>query len=154
MILVGNVDDDAHRELVTAVVGTRTRLHVMGTATSLAWCAALAGAVTVASLLIHRHAHSLPVEAAGAFGLAGSGALIGVALGAPLHRPLVRATATSLVLALGGLLALVLLPPIEAVLRRAGNNDVSTVPWLTAAAVAVAVLSVTASALATEHRRT
>ena len=59
-ILVGNVDDDAHRELVTAVVGTRTRLHVMRTATSFLWCAAWATAVTVASLLIHRHAHALP----------------------------------------------------------------------------------------------
>jgi len=153
-ILIGNVDDDAHRELVTAVVGTRARLHVVRTVTALVWCATFAVVITAISLVVHRRAHGIAVESLAALALAVSGALIGVALGAPLHRPSIRNQAASLLIALGCLAVLVQLPPIQGIMRRAGRDDISQVPTLLIVAVVVALASTGASAVASEHRRT
>jgi hypothetical protein len=153
-ILTGNVDDDAHRELLTAVVGTRWRLHLYRAATAFLWTAAFGLAITVFSLLIHSHTHSVLTEAAGALGLTVSGALIGVALGTPLHRPIIRSQSTSLLLGLGLVIAVILLPPMQSVEKDASNNEIGHVPALLAIAIALALASTLASATAATHRRT
>jgi hypothetical protein len=153
-ILTGNVDDDAHRELLTAVVGTRWRLHLYRAATAFLWTSTFGVAITLCSLLIHRHSHSVVAEAAGALGLALSGALIGVALGTPLHRPLIRNQSTSLLLGLILVIAVILLPPMQSVEKDASNNDIGHVPILFVIAVALALASTLASATAATHRRT
>ena len=153
-IMIGNVDDDAHRELVTAVVGSRSRLHLWRALTSLLWVGGYAVALTLGSLLIHRHTHSLLVETTGALGLALSGALLGVGLGTPLHRPIVRNQSTSLVVGIGLAGLLIVLSPMQQVVKRASNNDVVLVPRVLGVSLVLAFLSAIVSGIAATHRRT
>src|SRR5262249_30881110 len=54
---------------------------------------------------------------AGTVGLLATGALLGVAIGAFLHRPIVRSTAWTVIAALVAIIVVVLLPPVRDVLH-------------------------------------
>jgi hypothetical protein len=153
-IIIGSIDDDSHRELVTAAVGSRRRLHVIRIATALLITAAAATALSVVGLLLFSHADEWLPAIITTFALAWSGALLGAAMGAPLHRPLVRHGATALAISLALLFGFFILPPMQDVLRRGSNDDASRVAPLFVISTIVALTSTALSAVATEHRRT
>jgi hypothetical protein len=153
-IIIGSIDDDAHRELVTAVAGSRRRLHIIRIAAGLLIIGGAATAVSVVGLLLFSHAQGLLPAVTTTFALAWSGVLIGTTFGAPLHRPLIRHGATAFAISLALLFGFFVLPPMQDVLRRGSLDDTSRVAPLFLIATVLAVASTAVSALATEHRRT
>jgi hypothetical protein len=151
-IILGSIDDDAHRELVTAAVGSRRRLHIIRLTTGLLLVAGAATAISLVGLVLFAHASGLAMIAS--FGLAWSGVLIGTAFGAPLHRPLIRHGATALAIALALLFGFFVLPPMHDILRRGSVDDNSRIAPLFLISTILAVASTTLSAIATEYRRT
>jgi hypothetical protein len=152
-IIIGSIDDDAHRELVTAAVGSRHRLHIVRIAAGLLITASAATAISVVGLLLFTHtAGWLPAFGA-TFALSWSGVLIGGAFGAPLHRPLIRHAATALAISLVLLFGFFLLPAMQDVLRRGSADDTSRVAPLFVISAILALASTALSAVATEHRR-
>jgi hypothetical protein len=125
LIILGSIDDDAHRELVTAAVGSRRRLHIIRLTTGLLIVAGAATAISLVGLVLFAHASGLAMIAS--LGLAWSGVLIGTAFGAPLHRPLIRHGATALAIALALLFGFFVLPPMQDILRRGSVDDTSRI---------------------------
>jgi hypothetical protein len=150
-IIIGSVDDDAHRELVTAAVGSRRRLHIIRVATGLLIVAGAATAISLVGLFLFSHGPGLAMTAS--LGLAWSGVLIGTAFGAPLHRPLIRHGATALAISLALLFGFFVLPPTQDILRRGSTADTSRVAPLFIISIILAVTSAGLSAVATDHRR-
>ena len=112
----------------------------------------LATAVVVTALAIATGTHdgaSWATIAAGTFGLLASGVLLGTAIGAFLHRPIVRSTAWTVVVAVVAIMVVVLLPPVRDVLHDADHAHIGGVGVLVVASAAVAgVAGVAAAALA------
>ena len=153
-IIIGSVDDDAHRELVTAAVGSRTRLHVLRNVTALVVMIAFATIVSVAGLLLFPRPSGVVERTAATFGLAWSGVFLGIAFGAPLHRPVVRHGASALAFALVLLLGLFLFPPMQNILRGTDTDNTRHVAALFVISTVLAVGSTLLSAMAAERRRT
>jgi hypothetical protein len=153
-IIIGSIDDDSHRELVTAVVGSRHRLHIIRTTTGLLIVAGAATAISLVGLVLFSHSRGWLPAIITTFALAWSGVLIGTAFGAPLHRPLNRHGATAMAISLALLSGFFLLPPMQDVLRRGSADDTSRVAPLFIISTILAIASTALSALATEHRRT
>jgi hypothetical protein len=149
--LVGDLDDDAHRELVTAATRTPGRLHVLRAVTAWVWSATSAVSIVAVSLIVHRHSHPFAIEALASTGIAVAGSLLGVAIGAPLHRPVVRKQSTSLGTAALCLVGLAILPAMQRVLREVSSENASHVPALFAAACVFA-LATTATAVVMTNR--
>jgi hypothetical protein len=153
-VIIGSIDDDAHRELVTAAVGSRRRLHLIRVSTGLILVASAATAVSLVGIVLFSHSSGLVPAILTTFALAWSGVLIGTAFGAPLHRPLIRHGATALAISLALLFGFFVLPPMQDILRRGSVNDTRHVAPLFIISVILALASTTLSALTTEHRRT
>ena len=141
-IIIGSIDDDAHRELVNGCRWQSPRLHIIRVATGLLLVTGGATAISFVGLVLFYHAGGLAPAAT--FGLAWSGALIGTAFGAPLHRPLIRHGATALAVALALLFGT----------RQGSADDTSRLAPLFLISTILAVASTALSAIATEHRRT
>jgi hypothetical protein len=118
-VTTGNVDDDPHRDLCAASVGGAARLQATR---QLATLAALCPVVLIATALAvvtgtdHR---SLATDVAGTMGLLLSGALVGIAIGGFLHRPILANLAWTVVLGAAAALVVAVLPPLHDVLRDA-----------------------------------
>ena len=136
---IGNVDDDPHRDLCAAATGGPARL---ATARHAAALVVMAVVVVVAAALAvasgSRGGASWPTVIAGAVGLLASGALLGVAAGSFLHRPLLRSTAWTVVLGLVVVMVVALLPPVRDVLRDADHARVGGVAFLFGVSLAAA----------------
>lgn len=154
IIIIGSIDLDAHRELVTAAVGSRSRLHIIRVAAGLLLVGGSATALIVVRLVLFSHPQGWPPAITATIALAWSGTLIGTAFGAPLHRPLIRHGAMALAISLAMLFGFFVLPPMQDVLRRGSVNDNSRVAPLFVISVALAIAATALSALASEHRRT
>lgn len=146
-IAVGNVDDDGHRELLTAVAGSPARLQ-----RSRAISAYVAGnTIALVSTVVGIALAATPRRPVGNVRIYGACLLlqlaataIGVGIGTLLHRPVVRNTGVTLLVSVGALVTLILLPPVQHVLRqmnddRTGGLVVLSVVALAATALAVAV---------------
>jgi hypothetical protein len=148
--VIGNVDDDPHRDLCAAAIGGPGRLAFMRHAAALV--VMLTTVVVVAVLAIasgSRDSASWATIVAGTLGLLASGALLGTAIGAFLHRPILRSTAWTVVVALVAVMIVVLLPPLRDVLRDADHARIGGVGVLVVVSTAVAVgAGVVAAALA------
>ena len=145
---VGNADDDPHRDLCAASVGGPDRLSVLrhvGALLELLPVVAVVGVLAVASG--RRDGASWAAVIAGTTGLLVSGALLGVAIGSLLHRPVVRSAAWTVLLALVAIVVVVLLPPVRDVLHDVDHADVGGVAILLAVSVAVAVATGWAAAV-------
>lgn len=145
---IGNVDDDPHRDLCAASVGGPDRLSVVRNVSALVEL--LPAAVVVGTLGIvsgERVGASWPAVVAGTAGLLLSAVLLGVAIGAVLHRPVVRSTAWTVVLALVALLVVALLPPVRDVLHDADHGRVGGSGLLVAASAGILVLACWGAAL-------
>ena len=151
-IIVGNVDDDGHRELLAAAIGSPARLHRSRAIAGFVAATAVGGAVTLADLVATTRAtrpmsEFLVVGACVLMELAAT--TIGVAIGTLLHRPVLRHAGVALLVALGALVGLILLPPVQYVLRELNDGRTNGVVALAAAGVLLALAAVaTASALA------
>lgn len=139
---IGNVDDDPHRDLCAAAVGGPARLAVARHAAAVLVMVAAVGVVSVLGIASgSRDGASAPTIVAGTVGLLASGALLGVAIGAFLHRPLVRSTAWTVVVALVAIMVVVLLPPVRDVLRGADHARIGGVGILFVASLVIAAVA-------------
>jgi hypothetical protein len=147
-VAIGNVDDDPHRDLCAAGAGGPARLAVIRHASAAVVMGAAVVVVAVLAIVSGSHdGTSWPTVIGGAVGLLASGALLGVAIGAFLHRPQLRSPAWTVVIALGAIMAVALLPPVRDVLRDADHGRIAGVGGLCAVALAVVLLAGWASAV-------
>ncbi len=139
---IGNVDDDPHRDLCAAASGGPGRLATARHAAALVVMAVVV--VVVAALAVAsgtREGASWPTVIAGTVGLVASGALLGVAAGSFLHRPILRSVAWTVVVAVVAIIVIALLPPVRDVLRDADHGDIAGVGVLAIVSVGIAVLA-------------
>jgi hypothetical protein len=137
---IGNVDDEGHRELLAAAVGSPGRLHRDRAAAALVLANGLALVPTVAGIALaeqstRRVNGAVIVITCVLVQLAATA--LGVGIGTLLHRPVVRNTGVALLVSIGALVGLVLLPPVQHVLRNL--NDDRTGSALVASLVAMAI---------------
>jgi hypothetical protein len=143
---IGNVDDDPHRDLCAAANGGPARLAMLRHASALLVLLVVSAIVaTVALASGAPNGSSWGTIVGGAVGLLGSGALLGCAIGAFLHRPVVRSTAWIVVTAIVAVIAVALLPPVRDVLRDADRGEIGGVGILFGASVVVAAVAARAS---------
>jgi hypothetical protein len=136
---IGNVDDDPHRDLCAAASGGPARLASIrhaGALLGLLPVIVVVGVLAVASG--SRDGASWGTVVAGTAGLLLSGTLLGVAIGAFLHRPILRSTAFTVVVGLIAIVIVVLLPPVRDVLRDVDHARVGGVGALLAVSLVVA----------------
>jgi len=137
-VIIGNIDDDPHREMVAASAGGQRRLHTLRARAS-------------AMLLIMVHAPlalvvvlggpNIALQATMAVPLLFLGAIaLGVGVGNLLHRPLVDEVGVAALAGPLALAGLMLFPPVQWVLRQ--TNDGSSI-----GAVALFPVSVAAGSL-------
>jgi hypothetical protein len=147
-VAIGNVDDDGHRELVAAAAGSPARLHRWRALTAYVGANVLALAVTVAGIASGTSA-TRPVGAArvdvSCVLLELAATAIGVGLGTLLHRPVLRNSGVGVLVAIGGLVGVILLPPVQHVLRQLNDDRTGGLVPLTLAALALGGLCVALS---------
>ena len=148
---IGNVDDDPHRDLCAAAIGGPARLVGVasgGRRCSLTVVVALLVSVPAIATGSRAGASSATIVA-GTVGLLVGAALLGVAIGGFLHRPLLRSPAWTVVVALIAIMVVVLLPPVRDVLHDADHARIGGVGVLVVVAGAIAAAaSWSAAALA------
>ena len=151
-IITGNVDDDAHRDLLAAAAGSASRLHVLRSTTVLVMTGTIALAVAVVVAVVAQPGRSTLTVLVVAASVSISGLLIGIGIGTLLHRPLLRHRGLSLLLATGGCIVVMLLAPIQSVHRSLNNGDTNTTWLLFTAALAWAAASVLVASQLTDRR--
>ena len=150
-VAVGNVDDDGHRELLTAVAGSPARLHRSRALAAFGLVNFLALVPTIAGIAAGRpeHARNAGVVVITCILVQLAATALGVAIGTFVHRPVVRNGGLTLLVSVGALVALALLPPVQHVLRDLNDGRAGTacVGGLIALAIGIAAVA-TAGALA------
>jgi hypothetical protein len=154
-VVIGNVDDDGHRELLAAAAGSPADLHRSRAITAYLAANAIGAVPTLAGLLAtSRPTRSISeayiVIACVLMQLAATA--IGVAIGTMLHRPVIRHPGITLLASGAALVGLVLLPPVQYVLRQMNDGRTGGVVALTAAAVAVAAAAVATAGTLADRR--
>ncbi len=143
-IATGNVDDDPHRDLLAAAIGSTARLHAIRAATvalaSLVLSFAVSGLVVLAG---DEPGRSSAFVAVAAFLALGSAALVGIGIGTLLHRPVLRHRGASTLLAVAAVVASVTLPPVQAVFRSLDSGDATNLGWLVVGAAVFTSASIT-----------
>jgi hypothetical protein len=154
-VAIGNVDDDGHRELLTAAAGSPARLHRMRAASALVAAGLIALIVTVADIAVGT-SPSRPINHAQIIGgcllLGVVATAIGVGIGTALHRPVVRNSGGALLAATGGLVVLILLPPVQHVLRQFNDNRTGGLIVLALVGLTAAAAVVTAAGMLADRR--
>jgi hypothetical protein len=139
---IGNVDDDPHRDLCAASVGGPEPLAMARNSGALFVLLPVVVVVGVLGIISGpRDGASWPTVIVGTASLLMSGAMLGVAIGSLLHRPVVRSMAWTVLLALVAILLVVLLPPVRDVLRGVDHAHVGGVGGLLVASFAVLVVA-------------
>ena len=151
-IVVGNIDDDPHRYVLTAVAGSRARLHVLRALVALSYCAVLA-ALTSVLIVVDVPPRTQQLQTLGAlFALGFSGGAMGVSIGTLLHRPVVFNLALTTLGAVLALVGVIALPPAQHLLYRFGKNELVTVWPLLGASVLLACSAIAAGASIAQMR--
>ena len=147
---MGNVDDDPHRDLCAASVGGPARLTIVRHTAALALMMTVVLVIAALAIASGKHTGtSAMTVVSGALGVLVSGALLGVAIGSFLHRPVLRSVAWTAVGAIVAIVIIAILPPVRDVLRDAERAQIGGVGALLAVSVALVVLAAwTAGALA------
>jgi hypothetical protein len=137
-VLTGNLDDDGHRELCTAIVGSPRRLLIDRAAAAAIVTAVVAAAAAVAAIAFGSpHSFAWPTAVA-VLALELAGGAIGVGIGAVLHRPLVRHLGITVLGATGALVSAIATPPVTSRLRLVYNGQNAAAYVLLAAATLAA----------------
>jgi hypothetical protein len=154
-ITIGNVDDDGHRELLAAAVGSPGRLHRSRALSAYLAANALGVAGTLACLL----ASSEPTRRTAEYVIVGACVLmqlaataLGVGIGTLLHRPVLRHVGVTLLVTGAALVGIILLPPVQFVLRALNDGRTTGVIALAAAGAVVAFVAVTAAGELADRR--
>jgi hypothetical protein len=149
-VAIGNVDDDGHRELLAAALGSPGRPHRSRAVSAYLAANVVSAACTPAGLL----AATEPARPIAEIVVVGSCVLmqlgataLGVGIGTLLHRPVLRHGGVSLLATAGALVAIILLPPVRCVLRQLNDGRTTGVVAL-AGAGGVIALAAAAGALA------
>ncbi len=151
-IAIGNVDDDGHRELLAAAAGSPARLHRARSLSSYAAANVIGTAITVTGIVVASTptppmSHGKVLGACVVLELAATA--IGVGVGSLLHRPVVRHAGATLLVAVGALVGLILLPPVQHVLRQMNDGRIGgLVPFVVVAIAGGAALVAVAAVLA------
>jgi hypothetical protein len=146
-VLTGNCDDDPHRDLCAAAVGSPARLQVARTALGFAVTAVVVAATAPLTVAAgDADGHGTAYDLAVTLALLVGAALAGTATGAFLHRPLVRNVGWAVVVAAAVLIAGALLPPVQHVLRSYDRSQAGSVAVLVAVTAALAAGATAASA--------
>ncbi len=136
---IGNVDDDPHRDLCAAAMGGPARLVVSRQAGAVLLTVVVALLVSVPAIATgSRAGASSATIVAGTVGLLVGAALLGVAIGGFLHRPMLRSPAWTVVVASIAIMVVVLLPPVRDVLHDADHARIGGVGVLVVVAGAIA----------------
>ena len=154
-VTIGNVDDDGHRELLAAAVGSPGRLHRSRAISAYLAANAVGAAGTLACLVATTNptrpiAEIVVVGACVLMQLAATA--IGVGIGTLLHRPVLRHVGVTLLVTVAALVGIVLLPPVQYVLRALNNGRTTGVVALAAAAGVIAFGAVTAAGALADRR--
>jgi len=147
-VAIGNVDDDGHRELLAAVAGSPARLQ-----RSRAISAYLAGnAIALVSTVVGIALATSPSRPVSHVRIIGACLLvqlaataIGVGIGTLMHRPVVRNSGVTLLASAGALVGLILLPPVQHVLRQLNDDRTGGLLWLAVVALVASAAAVAAS---------
>jgi hypothetical protein len=147
---IGNVDDDPHRDLCAASVGGPARLTMVRHVAALALMMTVVVVVAMVAIASGTGTDtSSATIGAGTLGLLTSGALLGVAIGSFLHRPILRSIAWTVVAAIVAIMIVVLLPPVRDVLHDVDHARIGGVGVLFGLSVVLVILAMwTAGALA------
>ena len=153
-VITGSCDDDAHRELLAARLGSVRMAHAGRSLASLI----LLGILSVWSSVMPLAAGTVgfqlktnpKVPAPAIVVLTGlavhiSFGLIGVAFGTFLHRPIVSRTAVSILVGIGVTSLVPVTPPLIAVLRDLNHEKIATTAILLAASIMICALAIAAS---------
>jgi hypothetical protein len=154
-VAIGNVDDDGHRELVAAAAGSPGRLQ-----RSRAISAFVAGnAIALVSTIIGIALATSPSRPVSLVRIIGACLLlqlaataIGVGIGTLLHRPVVRNSGVTLLTSAGALVGLILLPPVQHVLRELNDNRTDGLVVLTLVALFAGSVAVALSGALADRR--
>lgn len=122
-VAIGNIDDDGHRELCTAIAGSPGRLLVIRSTVALTLAVAVACLSTLVLALFSSPRPSSVSEVAAGFFAVLAGGVIGVGIGSALHRPLVRQIGVTVVVASLAITACIITPPILPLLRGVDGAD-------------------------------
>ncbi len=160
-VIVGSCDDDAHRELLAARLGSLRLAHAGHALASLV----LLGILSVWSSVMPLAAGTMGFQLATnpkvpapptiiltglavhmAFGM------LGVAFGTFLHRPIVTRTAVAVLVGIGVSSLIPVTSPLIAVLRDLNHENVSTTPILLATCAVLCALAVAGSSLLASRR--
>jgi hypothetical protein len=154
-VTIGNVDDDGHRELLAAAIGSPARLHRSRALSAYLAANALSAVGTLACLL----ASSKPTRPTAEIVVVGTCVLmqlaataIGVGVGTLLHRPVLRHAGVALLVTVAALVGIILAPPVQSVLRALNKGRSTGVIALAAAGVVIALAAVTAAGALADRR--
>lgn len=154
-IAIGNVDDDGHRELLTAAAGSPARLH-RGRAVSAYLAANVIALVATVADVAAATSPTRPISQLHVVGgcvlLQLAATAIGVGIGTVLHRPVVRQAGAALLVAVAALVGLILLPPVQHVLRQFNDDRTGGLVVLTLVALAAGAVAVTAAGALADRR--
>jgi hypothetical protein len=147
-VAIGNVDDDGHRELLAAAAGSPAHLQ-----RTRAFSAYVAGnAIAIVSTIIGIAVATSPSRPVSEVRIVGACLLlqlaataIGVGIGTLLHRPVLRNGGLTLLAAAAALVGLILLPPVQHVLRQLNDSRTDGLIALSAVALVAAAAAVAVS---------
>jgi hypothetical protein len=154
-VTIGNVDDDGHRELLAAAIGSPAQLHRSRAISAYLAANAVSSAGTLACVLAATKPTRPTAEAAvvGACVLMQLAATaIGVGIGTLLHRPVLRHAGVTLLVTVAALVGIILLPPVQSVLRALNDGRTTGVIALAAAGGVIAFAAVTAASALADRR--
>lgn len=153
-IITGNIDDDAHRDLLAAAIGSPTRLHLWRAITVLVMASVVAVVVAGGVAVMAEPGRSPVVVVGVTFTVSAAAVLIGLGIGTFLHRPLLRHRGLSVLTATAGCIVVMLLPPIQSAHRALNDDRVSgAYLLLVGAAIWAAVSCLCASQLVARRSR-
>jgi hypothetical protein len=154
-VTIGNVDDDGHRELLAAAIGSPAKLHRSRAISAYLAANTVSAPGTLACLL----ASTKPTRPTAEIVVVGTCVLmqlaataIGVAFGTLLHRPVLRHTGVTLLVTIAALVGIILLPPVQSVLRALNDGRTTGVIVLAAAGGVIAFAAVTAAGALADRR--
>jgi hypothetical protein len=144
-VAIGNIDDDGHREILAAAAGSPAHLQRRRAVSAFVGANVIALVVTAAGFargISPARSTSQAQIVAGCVLLQLAATAIGVGIGTLLHRPVVRNVGVTLLVATGALVVLILLPPVQHVLRQLNDDRTGGLIVLTLVALAASAASV------------
>lgn len=154
-VAIGNVDDDGHRELLAAAAGSPAQLQRVRALSAYIGANVIGLVTTGAGVAAATQATRSIGEAhiiGGCLLLELTATAIGVGIGTLLHRPVVRHGGATLLVATGALVGLILLPPVQHVLRQLNDDRTGGLVVLTLVALAAGTASVGAAGVLADRR--